>query len=147
VFSTKYGAKLKLKLDEEMDILPICKSPELEDRFTKSFPVPTKPTPEVMARHTTQAIVIKQAKPLKPGQNNLFKLPSELRNVIYSLALGTHKEQVPLNGLYKGELNTHVQLLQTCSQVFDEARSLLANTATAYIPVMPSMVRNSTLLN
>ena len=130
-----------------MDILPIRKAQKLEDRFTKSFSVPIKPTPEVMARYTTQAIVIKQAKPLKPGQNTFFKLPSELRNAIYSLALGTHKEQVPFNRMHKGELNTHVQLLQTCSQIFDEARSLLANTATAYIPVMPGMVRSSTFLS
>jgi hypothetical protein len=129
-----------------MDILTIRKAPMLEDRFTKSFAVPTKPTPAVISQHTSRTIVIKQAKPLKPGQTTLFKLPSELRNAIYSLALGMHTEKVPLNRLYKGKLNTHVQLLQTCSQVFDEARSLLANTATAYIPVMPGMVRHSIFL-
>ncbi|KAF2790407.1 hypothetical protein K505DRAFT_199687, partial [Melanomma pulvis-pyrius CBS 109.77] len=69
----------------------------------------------------------------------LFDLPGEVRNEIYTFALPMHKEQVPLNRLYKGELNTHIQLLQTCTQVFDEARRLMAATSTAYIPVMPGM--------
>lgn len=108
------------KRDNETHDLPIPETPKRHKRSAI-------PTPADISKHTSQAIIIKQAKPLVPDQKTLFDLPGEVRNEIYTLALPMHKEQVPLNCLYKGELNTHIQLLQTCSQVFDEARSLMVS--------------------
>ena len=111
---------------------PISQAPKLQNRSTI-------PNPAMLSRHTTQAIVIKMPIPLRASQKSLFDLPGELRNEIYYLALEMHRERIPLNRYYKGKPDPGIPLLQTSSQVFHEARSLMANTATAYIPVMPGM--------
>lgn len=62
-------------------------------------------------------------------------------DLVYSMALSLDKQHVPLNSSREDgyKLNPNTELLQTCSQMYSEARSLMENITTAYIPVMPGM--------
>ncbi|KAL1799479.1 hypothetical protein ACET3X_003516 [Alternaria dauci] len=81
-------------------------------------------------------IIYKDVKPLVPGRKTVFNLSAELRNKIYGLALDKDYQRVPLNRYHLNKPDLFVSLLQTCSRVYQEARSYMADNQVVYIPVM-----------
>jgi hypothetical protein len=84
-------------------------------------------------------IVSKDAQALIPGRKTFFSLSGELRNQIYSLTLDKEYQRVPLNQYHLNKPDPFIALLQTCSQVYQEARSYLVEKQVAYVPVMTGM--------
>jgi len=95
------------------------------------------------SRHFTMTgrldVVTKDAKALVPGRKTFFDLSGELRNQIYDLALDKQYQRVPLNPYYLNKPDPYIALLQTCSQIYKEARSYLVEKQVAYVPVMAGM--------
>ncbi|KAF2119238.1 hypothetical protein BDV96DRAFT_567245 [Lophiotrema nucula] len=81
------------------------------------------------------------SQPLVHGHKTIFDLPGELRNEIYRIALDAAKELVPYYRRKGTEVspntltNKDFSLFLTSTAVFHEARGLVANEVTAYIPV------------
>lgn len=85
---------------------------------------------------STQIIVTKPAESLQGMGITFFNLPGELRNEIYSMVLGPTREHVPRPSGYTKDWDRSITLLQASSQVFHEARSLMANYTMLYVLVV-----------
>ncbi|KAF2736459.1 hypothetical protein EJ04DRAFT_433054 [Polyplosphaeria fusca] len=72
--------------------------------------------------------------------NRILNLPAEIRNNIYrcTLSLGV-KRRIPRNGDDMKPRDYGFRLLQLCRQINVEARSLLEQSVTAYIPILGGM--------
>jgi hypothetical protein len=84
-------------------------------------------------------ITTKDAQPLVLGRRTFFSIPGELRNQVYDLTLGAQAQRTPLNPFHLNLPDPYVALLQTCSQLYSEARSYLVEKKTAYVPVTAGM--------
>ncbi|KAF2787327.1 hypothetical protein K505DRAFT_343032 [Melanomma pulvis-pyrius CBS 109.77] len=141
-------------MKEQIRIIPIGRTSPLES-------LPLK-RPEIKEAITTLA-KSRPAMELPEGAQNqsnslLLLLPGEIRNAIYRYCLGVRYDRVPRppgpyehppgSYQYSSGLNEHppdpderparddaFNLLQTCRQIYTEARSLLERTAVAYVPV------------
>ncbi|KAF2649758.1 hypothetical protein K491DRAFT_171908 [Lophiostoma macrostomum CBS 122681] len=95
-------------------------------------------SPHTMATRifSTREITPQEARP-QNDRSTIFKLPGELRNKIYSLVLDTSQPLVPQPPirLLVAPRQDLVPLLLSSSLIFHEARGLLENYTTAYIPV------------
>jgi hypothetical protein len=66
-------------------------------------------------------IITKDARTLVLGRKTFFDLSGELRKQIYNLALEKQYQRVSLNRCYLDELKFFLALVQTSSQVYQEA--------------------------
>lgn len=98
---------------------------------------PAMPTMDLATRLKERLIITpKDAHKFRNACHFIFDLPGEIRNIIYTYALAQSFQRVPLDTNYRGSRDWSTSLLLTCSTIYHETRSYIAEKQTVYIPVL-----------